>query len=73
MLWITNARADSTDSRETFHLGAFMSPLLFFSSHTNFYKYTFLLLLIVSFDNDDMKSSKRHGALLSYIFEYLNL
>ena len=51
-----------------------MPPLQFFSSLTNFYKYTFPLLLIVSFDDDDdMKSSKRHGALLSYIFAYLNL
>ena len=31
-------------------------------------KYAFLLFLIYSFDNDDMKSSKRHVILLSLIF-----
>ena len=32
------------------------------------YKYAFVLFLIYSFDNDDMKSSKRHVILLSLIF-----
>ena len=32
------------------------------------YKYAFSLFLIYSFDNDDMKSSKRHFALVSLIF-----
>ena len=34
----------------------------------NIYKYAFALFLIYSFDNDDMKSSKRHVVLLSLIF-----
>ena len=33
-----------------------------------FYEYAFPLFLIYSFDNDDMKSSKRHVILLSLIF-----
>ena len=34
----------------------------------NIYEYAFPLFLIYSFDNDDMKSSKRHVVLLSLIF-----
>ena len=32
------------------------------------FKYAFPLFLIYSFDNDDMKSSKRHVVLVSLIF-----
>ena len=34
----------------------------------NTYKYAFPLFLIYSFDNDDMKLSKRHVGLLLLIF-----
>ena len=34
----------------------------------NTYKYVFPLFPLYSFDNDDMKSSKRHAVLLSLIF-----
>ena len=34
----------------------------------NTYKYAFQLFPFYSFDNDDMKSSKRHAVLLSLIF-----
>ena len=34
----------------------------------NIYKYAFPLFLIYSFDNNDMKSSKRHVVLVSLIF-----
>ena len=41
--------------------------MLFFS-HFEIYKYAFPLFLIYSFDNDDMKSSKRHVVLVWLIF-----
>ena len=37
-------------------------------SHPKYYKYALPLFLIYSFDNDDMKSSKRHVTLLTLIF-----
>ena len=33
----------------------------------NIYKYAFPLFLIYSFDNDDMKSSKRHVVLITIV------
>ena len=33
-----------------------------------YYKYALPIFLIYSFDNDDMKSSKRHVTLLTLIF-----
>ena len=52
-------------SRETLYLNAFM--LIYFLTF-NTYKYAFPLFPFYSFDNDDMKSSKRHAVLLSLIF-----
>ena len=43
------------------------SMLIYFLTF-NIYKYAFPLFLIYSFDNDAMKSSKRHVVLLSLIF-----
>ena len=47
-------------------LSCFHANLFF--SHFQIYKHAFPLFLINSFDNDDMKSSKRHVALVSLIF-----
>ena len=52
-------------SRETLYLNAFM--LIYFLTF-NTYKYAFPLFPFYSFDNDDMKSSKRPAVLLSLIF-----
>jgi len=73
MLWINNKRpklntqADSIRAKlfpECFHVT--FANIYFLTS--NFYKYAFPLFLIYLFDNDDMKSSKRHVVLLSLIF-----
>ena len=57
--------ASGFHSRETLYLNAFM--LIYFLTY-NTYKYAFPLFSFYSFDNDDMKSSKRHAVLLSLIF-----
>ena len=57
--------ASGFHSRETLYLNAFM--LIYFLTF-NIYKYAFPLFPFYSFDNDDMKSSKRHAVLLSLIF-----
>ena len=64
--------ANGSHSRETLYLNAFM--LIYFLTF-NTYKYVFPLFPFYSFDNDDMKSSKRHAVLLSLIFllKYLRL
>ena len=58
-------RASGFHSCETLYLNAFM--LIYFLTF-NTYKYSFPLFPFYSFDNDDMKSSKRHAVLLSLIF-----
>ena len=57
--------ASGFHSRETLYLNAFV--LIYFLTF-NTYKYAFPLFPFYSFDNDDMKSSKRHVILLSLIF-----
>ena len=57
--------ASGFNSRETLYLNAFM--LIYFLTF-NTHKYAFPLFPFYSFDNDDMKSSKRHAVLLSLIF-----
>ena len=57
--------ASGFHSRKTLYLNVFM--LIYFLTF-NTYKYAFPLFPIYSFDNDDMKSSKRHAVLLSLIF-----
>ena len=57
--------ASGFHSRETLYLNAFM--LIYFLTF-NTYKYAFPLFPFYSFDNDDMKSWKRHAVLLSLIF-----
>ena len=42
--------------------------MLIYFATSNIYKYAFPLFLSYSFDNDDIKSSKRHVVLLSVIF-----
>ena len=58
-------QADSNRSKLFTGVNAFM--LIYFLTF-NIYKYAFPLFLIYSFDNDDMKSSKRHVVLPSLIF-----
>ena len=71
MLWIKNKRpklntqADSIRAKLFTWVNAFM--LIYFLTF-NSYKYVFPLFPIYLFDNDDMKSSKRHVVLLSLIF-----
>ena len=60
-----NTQADSIRAKLFTWVNAFM--LIYFLTF-NIYKYAFPLFLIYSFDNDDMKSSKRHVVLLSLIF-----
>ena len=78
MRWIKNkgpklnTQADSISPKLFTWGNAFM--LICFPTF-NIYKYAFVLFLTYSFDNDDMKSSKRHVVLLSLIFfwnVYLN-
>ena len=52
-------------SRETLYLSALM--LIYFLTF-NTYKYAFPLFPFYPFDNDYMKSSKRHAVLLSLAF-----
>ena len=62
------ARMESAP-RETLYLSeCFHAFMLIFFSHFQIYKLAFPLFLINSFDNDDMKSSKRHVVLVSLIF-----
>ena len=60
-----NTQADSIRAKLFTCVNA--SMLIYFLTF-NIYKYAFPLFLISSFDNDDMKSSKRHVVLLSLIF-----
>ena len=63
MLWIKNKRfklntqTGSIRAKPFTWVNAFM---LLYSLPLNIYKYAFPLIVIYSFDNDDMKSSKRH-------------
>ena len=57
--------ASGFHSCETLYLNAFM--LIYFLTF-NTYKYAFPLFPFYSFDNDNMKSSKRHAFLLSLKF-----
>ena len=75
MLWIKNKRPIETEhasgfhSHETLYLSeCFHAFMLIYFLSFNIYKYAFPLFLIHSFDNDDMKSSKRHVVLLSLVF-----
>ena len=54
-------QADSISAKLFTRVNVFM--LIYFLTF-NIYKYVFPLFLIYSFDNDDMKSSKRHVLLL---------
>ena len=56
--------ASGFPSRENLYLNAFM--LIYFLTF-NTYKCAFPLFPFYSFDNEDMKSSKRHAVLLSLI------
>ena len=72
MLWIKNkgpklnTQADSIRAELFTWVNAFM--LIYFLTSNIYIKTRFASFLIYSFDNDDMKSSKRHVVLLSLIF-----